>query len=134
MAVPESLTGGCQCGACRYEIKAPPLFGYVCHCLQCRKHTSSFFSAAIVVPAAAVTVTGPVGVWIRDDDKGSPLEAHFCSQCGVRLIHHAIPRQEVVRVKAGTLDDSDWFVPATELFTEHRPQWVALSIDEEWGQ
>lgn len=26
------LTGGCQCGATRYAISAPPLRLYACHC------------------------------------------------------------------------------------------------------
>jgi hypothetical protein len=127
------MTGGCQCGACRYEISAAPLYGYACHCLECRKHTSSVFSVAIVVPTSAFAISGPVAVWHRDNDAGSPLEAHFCSVCGVRIFHHSIPRQETIRVKAGTLDDSDWFQPAAELFGERRLPWVHLSVNEEWG-
>ena len=133
MAVPESLAGGCQCGACRYEISAPPVYGYVCHCLECRKQSSSAFGASVVVPADALTITGPVAVWVRDNDNGPPVEAHFCSACGSRLLHHAVPRQDVVRVRVGTLDDAGWFQPAAEFFTERRFEWVNVSTNEEWG-
>lgn len=34
------ITGGCQCGAVRYEITLSPLALYVCHCRECRKQSS----------------------------------------------------------------------------------------------
>jgi hypothetical protein len=127
--LPTRLTGGCQCGACRYEIDSPPLFGYVCHCLECRRQTGAVFSASILVPAAAVSVTGPVATWFRDAGDDPALEAGFCPQCGVRLFHYAVPREAITRVKIGTLDDSDWFRPAAEFFTKRRLDWVQLGGD-----
>lgn len=118
------LHGGCQCGACRYEISAAPLFGYVCHCLECRRHTTSAFSASILVRTDALKAEGPISVWVRDNANGPPLEAHFCAACGVRLFHHSVPAGALVRVKVGTLDDADWFKPAAEYFTKRRYAWV----------
>ena len=126
MRVPDHLTGGCQCGACRYEISAAPMFGYVCHCLECRRHTSGAFSASVMVAADALQVTGPVATWIRDDGENPVLEAHLCPTCGVRLFHQSVPAGDVVRVKIGTLDDSDWFEPAAEFFTKRRFGWVHI--------
>jgi hypothetical protein len=128
-ALPTHLTGGCQCGACRYEVDAPPLFGYVCHCLECRRQSGAAFSASILVPAAALSASGPLATWIREEADDPPLEALFCPLCGVRLVHHAVPRQDVARVKAGTLDDADWFRPAAEFFAKRRFAWVDLGGD-----
>ena len=45
-------TGGCLCGAVRYEITQPPLVAYTCHCTVCQRLTGSAFSSAIVVIVA----------------------------------------------------------------------------------
>jgi hypothetical protein len=46
-------TGGCQCGALRYEITQAPQLVYTCHCTDCQRITSSAFSMALVLPAEA---------------------------------------------------------------------------------
>ena len=48
------LTGGCQCGAVRYEIAAEPLTVYVCHCRECRKQSASAFGISLLVPRDAL--------------------------------------------------------------------------------
>ena len=40
------LTGGCLCGAKRYEIKGPILRSYTCHCNFCKKVTGAAFMSA----------------------------------------------------------------------------------------
>jgi hypothetical protein len=52
------LTGGCQCGAIRYEIAQPPITIYTCHCTDCQRFTSSAFSIGIVVPDDAFRLSG----------------------------------------------------------------------------
>ena len=42
-------TGGCQCGAIRYEISEAPQLVYTCHCTDCQRLTSSAFSLGMVV-------------------------------------------------------------------------------------
>ena len=37
-------TGGCQCGALRYEVTQAPHMIYACHCTDCQRMTSSAFS------------------------------------------------------------------------------------------
>ncbi|NOX95266.1 MAG: hypothetical protein GXP04_09290 [Alphaproteobacteria bacterium] len=37
-------SGGCQCGAHRFEIISTPKFACKCHCKSCRKATGAAFS------------------------------------------------------------------------------------------
>jgi len=50
----------------------------------------------------------------------------------VRLFHRSVPHDELMRVRAGTLDDASWFQPAAEFFAPRRFPWV--SIDGEPAQ
>ncbi|WP_431267628.1 GFA family protein [Dankookia sp. P2] len=52
MRLPQS--GGCLCGAVRYEITQPPLVTYTCHCTTCQRLTGSAFSSAVLVAAEAL--------------------------------------------------------------------------------
>src|SRR5215813_8784142 len=47
------LTGGCLCGALRYETSETPSMAYTCHCTDCQHLTSSAFSLAITVTDGA---------------------------------------------------------------------------------
>lgn len=42
------LTGGCQCGAVRYAVDAPPVGVHVCHCRMCQKAVGGPF--AVICP------------------------------------------------------------------------------------
>jgi hypothetical protein len=100
-----TLTGGCQCGAVRYEVSAEPLQVYVCHCRECRRQSASAFGISVIVPAAAFALTqGRVKTWSRPTDSGGTLECMFCIECGTR-IRHFDPRQDTVSIKGGSLDD-----------------------------
>ena len=40
------LTGGCNCGAVRYEVTAPLLKASYCHCKRCQRRTGTAVSAS----------------------------------------------------------------------------------------
>ena len=46
----EKTTGGCLCGAIRYEADEPPNQVYACHCRMCQRHTGSAFWAGAKFP------------------------------------------------------------------------------------
>ena len=37
----DNATGGCMCGAVRYEATGEPFMVSHCHCLSCRRHTGA---------------------------------------------------------------------------------------------
>ncbi len=118
------LTGGCQCGAARYEIAAEPLTAIACHCMQCQKQSASAFGMTLRVARESVTVTGTLARWDRKAESGNILTCLFCPVCGVRLIHHAGEASVTVNLKAGTLDDTSWLKPAGHIWVESAQPWV----------
>jgi hypothetical protein len=120
------LTGGCQCGAVRYEVTAAPLATYVCHCRECRKQSASAFGISVIVPAAAFAVRqGIVRTWRRPTDSGRTLVCHFCPGCGSRL-WHANPSPTTVSVKGGSLDAPVDLAAAVHIWTSRKMPGVVI--------
>jgi hypothetical protein len=55
MKVP--FTGGCACGAVRYDCTAEPIMMLKCHCRDCQHITAGGFAAAVLLPAEAFRLT-----------------------------------------------------------------------------
>jgi len=51
------FTGGCSCGAIRYEITAEPSTMLKCHCRDCQRVTGGGFAAAVLVPVESFRLT-----------------------------------------------------------------------------
>lgn len=115
------MSGGCLCGAVRYEIGAPALFGGNCYCLDCRKTTSSH-SASMAVPEAAVKVSGETRSYSSPGDSGATVTRVFCPVCGTGLFSKGA-RAGVMMVKAGTLDDPEQFKPMASVYASRAPSW-----------
>lgn len=98
------VTGGCQCGAVRYET-APPHEIYVCHCRECQKQSSSAFGISAMVRSADVRlVRGTLSRWSRGTDTGRSLACFFCPDCGSRVWHGDPERAAEISIKGGTFD------------------------------
>ena len=55
------MTGGCQCGAIRYEIGGFPLLLYTCNCTDCQRQSGSAFAFRGFAASArhGFTASGP---------------------------------------------------------------------------
>lgn len=114
-------TGGCQCGAVRYESAGEPLALYVCHCAECRKQSASAFGMSLLVPRAGLRVTkGKPEFWTRLADSGRHVRCAFCPDCGSRLWHEREGISETVTIKAGSLDDPVDVTGAIHIWTSRK--------------
>jgi len=50
-------TGGCLCGAIRYEAEVATAENWYCHCRMCQKATGSVVSTSAIVPKAQLRIT-----------------------------------------------------------------------------
>ena len=107
-AKPENLagaTGGCLCGAVRYEINEK-LRGIVnCHCSKCRKFHGNFGAYTSIQYTSLTLLEQQSLKWYKSITDETPnVYRGFCAECGSSLFWH--PRdQERIAVAAGSLDD-----------------------------
>ena len=101
----DPFTGGCQCGAVRYEVRGEPVSLYVCHCRECQKQSASAFGISVIVRRSDFRLMqGEVKVWSRATDSGGTLICAFCPACGSRVWHEACSASQTISVKGGSLD------------------------------
>ena len=99
-------TGGCQCGAIRYELTAQPLEIYICHCRECQRQSASAFGISVIVRSACLRlVRGAPGKWSRPSDSGTVVHCFFCPDCGSRVWHGDRDSEATVSIKGGSLDE-----------------------------
>ena len=122
------ITGGCQCGAVRYEITAEPLTLIACHCTECQKQSASAFGMTLRIPRDSLSVTGALNRWDRQAESGNIVTCLFCPTCGVRVIHQVGAAPLTVNIKAGTLDDAGALRPAGHIWTDSAQPWMAAHM------
>lgn len=121
-----NLTGGCQCGAVRYEVRAEPLEVYVCHCRECRRQSASAFGISVIVPAEAFAITqGTLKTWTRSTDSGGRLDCLFCANCGSRICH-TDGRERTISVKGGSFDEPPDLTDAAHIWTSRKLRGVLI--------
>ena len=124
-----TITGGCRCGACRYELALdalPPV--YACHCHICQRASGSAFSVQALVGEDKLAVTGPVIIHeITTGDRTSVQR--FCGTCYARIYNTNTRRPGVAVVRAGTLDRSEELECRAHIFTNYKPGWVIIPDD-----
>jgi hypothetical protein len=119
------LTGGCSCGAIRYEVTAFPLLLYTCSCTDCQTKSGSAF--ALNMPVATTSfriVKGEPKGWRHVSPRGVALASWFCADCGGRIHGERAGRPEVMNLRGGTLDDTSWLTPVAHMFTRSAQGWV----------
>ena len=124
------LTGGCPCGAIRYEIASFPLLLYTCNCTDCQRQSGSAFAMNMPVAAKDFRILqGRPKPWRRLSPTGVEITSWFCGDCGGRLYGERAGRPEITIIRAGTLDDTTWLVPTAHMFMRSAQPWIQPAVD-----
>jgi hypothetical protein len=118
------MTGGCLCGAVRYESAGAPVFSLLCHCRDCQRSSGSAYNAALRVPAAGFRITkGAPKLYAGTADSGNMVTRAFCPDCGSPLFIRVSTRPDLIGLRAGTLDDPSAFRPEADIFVKSAQPW-----------
>lgn len=123
MAQTVKATGGCLCGAVRFEVSGVPIRMAQCHCRDCQRASGTGHMSNAIFKAADVEIAGTTASYASTSDSGNVLTRHFCPTCGGRVFLTSQVRPGMVVMAAGAFDDMSWFEPEIVLFTKRRPDW-----------
>ncbi|QEC48990.1 GFA family protein [Baekduia soli] len=123
-----ALTGGCLCGAVRFEISEPLSEAGHCHCTRCQRRTGTASSAAgLTVPGSFRITQGAEHVRAWHPDRG--FDKGFCSACGGHLFARDPGDDTVVAVRLGAIDGDPGVRPSYHQFTAFAAPWQPLPDD-----
>jgi len=117
------ITGGCQCGAVRYETAADPAFAAHCQCNDCKKATGAGHATAAAFPDAAVTFKGAMTTYESKTDTGGTAARTFCPKCGGRLTFRSTNMPGMVLLMAGSMDDPSQITPGAAIYNKRHLPW-----------
>jgi hypothetical protein len=107
-------TGGCLCGAVRYEVRGPLRAVVDCHCSQCRRTSGHFGAFTATRPEDLVLIEEEGLRWYRSS---ATARRGFCAVCGSSLFWEPVSRGRV-SIGAGTLDLPTGLTTAAHVFVE----------------
>ena len=122
------LTGGCLCGAVRFEVTEPLVSAGYCHCTRCQRRTGTAASAqARIVPGSLRILSG--NELIRAYEPPDGFAKHFCSACGSALWSRSREDPEIVSVRLGAFDGDPGIRPSARTFVAYAAPWEPIPDD-----
>lgn len=116
-------TGGCACGALRYEIDAEPMMMLDCQCRQCQHDSGTGHASHLTFPAGAARIEGKATHWDLVGDGGTRKRRAFCPVCGSPVAMTFPDMPDYVLVRAGSLDEPGRFKPQMVTWTAAGHAW-----------
>jgi hypothetical protein len=123
-----ALTGGCNCGAVRFEVTEPLVVASYCHCKRCQRRSGAASSAnAHPAPGAFRIVAGAdrLRVW-KPDDGG---ETRFCGECGSSLFARNPNHADPIGIRMGAFDGDPGIRPSVHQFVAYAAPWEPIPDD-----
>jgi hypothetical protein len=118
----KKFTGGCACGAIRYEVTAEPIVMFNCHCRDCQKTTGGPYTPVFYVPAKAFKITkGSPKYYDTASEMVGENQRGFCPECGSRLFGGKTEQGQ--GITASSLDDPSLHKPQFEIWTSDAQSW-----------
>jgi hypothetical protein len=125
------LTGGCLCGAVRFELTAPPTGAGSCHCRRCQRRSGAAWSTnATIAPGSLRLLQGAEHVrgWTPPD---GGMEKCFCDVCGGHLFSRPPGSEEVAGVRMGAFDGDPGVRPQWRQWLASAAPWERVPADGE---
>lgn len=119
-----ALTGGCYCGAVRYEATGAPFHRTTCHCSICRRMSGAPMVTWFSVKRSAFRIVTGEPTRFRSTRIGT---RSFCPACGTQLTFADDNYPDEIDVTTCSLDDPEALPPHDHTRTSSRLSWVRLA-------
>ncbi len=116
------ITGGCHCGAIRYQVEGELIVHALCHCADCRRHAGAPMVGWTMYAEDAVKVTKGQPKVYASSEHG---RRQFCADCGTGLFYtNANILPGIIDIQSATYDDPDAVPAAVHIQVAERVRWM----------
>ena len=122
------LSGGCWCGAVRYEVADEFLYAFNCHCSRCRATTGSAYKAIAGIEREKLTVVQGADQLLVVGDDVDVLNDTRCASCG-SFLFSVVRDGAYVHVGMGSLIDMPVIRPNHHIFVGSKAPWFEITDD-----
>ena len=123
------ISGGCLCGAVRYEGTTEPAFMTTCYCVDCRKANGAGHASLMGVRSADIRLTDETRGHAMTADSGNTVTRHYCAACNAHLYNTNSAYEGMLVMAAGGLDNPDIFSPQAAIYTGSAVSWDPVPDD-----
>ena len=123
-----AITGGCGCGAVRFEVDEPFVSASYCHCTRCQRRTGTAASANARAAEGSVRVVQgeeELRVWAPEGG----YEKVFCGRCGSALFSRPPGSASFTGVRLGAVDGDPGVRPQWHQYVAYAAPWEPLPDD-----
>ena len=123
------LTGGCLCGAVRYEVSEPLVSASYCHCTRCQRRTGTAVSAQARIDGRTFRLLAGeklVKCW-RASEGG--FEKCFCRECGAHLFSRDPDDAANMSIRMSAFDSDPGVRPSWRAFVAYAASWEPIPDD-----
>lgn len=118
------FSGGCACGAIRYESTSEPVLMLHCHCQDCQRSSGGPFSSLVVIQAEGFELSqGSLRFHASSSEAGGKTHRGFCPDCGSPILAKPDTIPHLVAIRTASLDNPSWFEPQLDAWTSDAHRW-----------
>lgn len=121
-----AYTGGCACGAIRYEISGEPVFSNDCQCRDCQRESGTGHGSHLSFLRSGVILTGDAKTWDMRADSGNIKTRAFCPTCGSPVYMTFAAMSDIFTIRAASLDDPSRYQPQVITYRQRGHVWDYL--------
>ena len=122
------FSGGCACGAIRYQSTAEPILMLNCHCRDCQRSSGGPYCSFVVVPTDSFKLLqGSPRFYGTPSEAGGKTHRGFCADCGTPVFGKPDAAPQFVAIRTASLDDPSGFNLQMEVWTCDAQPWDQIN-------
>ncbi len=120
------ITGGCMCGAVRYEATEPPQEVGYCQCRMCQRCAGNLLYSYAEFRSPAFRITRGEPKFYKSS---ALVERGFCANCGTQVCDIYLKGSNRVSATIGSLDHPEDWLPSIHFGVERQVPWLTIHDD-----
>lgn len=120
------VTGGCHCGAIRFEAEVDPANTTICHCSDCQTLSSTAFRVAAPAESGSFRlIQGAPKEYVKIGGSGARRAQGFCAECGTQIYGTSADEpRDLYMLRAGAIDQRQELAPRSQIWRSSALGWL----------